>query len=187
MFRRPSIILFFVLAGCAQFSLVEPTQRVTVAKVYSVSPSTTWSGFTTQNWVRWTVDGPLLQALTFIEPVETGRPLLDISEPKNLPLFNADMTAPEVMELFKATMQQMGLHQLAARGLEPAEFGKISGFRFDFTAVSKDGLNYSGFAAGAVQSDKLHLVFYTGSQLVYFEKHREDARKVIQSIQLQKT
>jgi hypothetical protein len=61
--------------------------------------------------------------------------------------------------------------------------GGEDGFRFDFSYVSEEGLNYNGIAAGAVRDDKLYLVMYIGTTLHYFEKYIEEVDYILKSIE----
>ena len=74
--------------------------------------------------------------------------------------------------------------QVKATNLRPTQFGKASGYRFEYTYVSKHGLEMEGFAVGAVLHERLYLIIYEGTSQYYFQKHKLDVEKIIDSVSL---
>jgi hypothetical protein len=57
------------------------------------------------------------------------------------------------------------------KNLRPADFGRLPGFPFDFSFLSKEGLERQGLALGCVHAGKLLLMVYTGTREHYFKMH----------------
>jgi hypothetical protein len=105
------------------------------------------------------------------------------------------MTPNDVVEFFVANLKSVSggvdTHQLAkgivqpaairagginaasidVKNLRPADFGSLPGFRFDFSFLSKEGLERQGLALGCVHAGKLLLMVYTGTREHYFKMH----------------
>lgn len=185
-FSIPGICLLFVflLGGCAQYSLVKAGSRTNVGNVFSVDPQIDWSMYSRNDILLWTVDGPILEKVYFFPGIEHGKPLLNAANDKKMPVFASTMTPIEVMDLVEATLARLKALAIKKENLKPAPFGKHEGFRFTFSYVSEDGLNYKGFAAGTIKDQKLFLIMYTGTNLFYFDKYVEKVEKIVNSVEI---
>jgi len=178
------LIFVFFIGGCAQYSLVKAGGKTNVGNTYSVAPQIDWSMSSSNDLVVWTVDGPFLEKVFFFPAIENGKPLLKAANDKKMPFFASTMTPIEIMDLVEATLARMKAQSIKKKNLKPAPFGKEEGFRFTFSYVSEDGLDYKGFAAGTVKDQKLYLVMYVGTDLCYFDKYVAEVEKVIDSIEI---
>ena len=194
------------LTACSHYTLVQ-SQRRAVGELYTVEPQRTWSRSKEGKVEVWTVDGPLLQAVRFINGLEDGQTLIDIGgkDPK-MPRFRAHMTASEVQEFFVGSVKSIAggtdtaliargwvpssgvraaninASTLEATNLRPAKFGELSGFRFDINFLSREGLERTGIVIGTVHQEKLYLIVYTGAREYYFPRYQEDVEQIIASI-----
>ena len=180
-------VLLITLAGCAQYSLVKAeTQKIGGA--YTVDAQIAWSKHTEGKVEWWTVDGPGLEALRFFKGLDDGDALFKrpagMAKGIKFPAYRAGMTASGVMEFVVESLGRAGAADLQARGLQPAQFGSVPGFRFELTFATGNGLEMSGLAAGAVIDDALHLILYTGARIHYFPKYREDVERLLGSIEV---
>jgi hypothetical protein len=176
-----------IVTGCAHYSLVESTNDVEVGSGFMVDPVISWSRAKKEGIIIWTVDGPTLQQMLFFPGIEDGQPLFKPAseqEAAKMPLFRASMSFLEIMDLLEASFARQDLHQVKKENLQPVTFGGQEGFRFDFSYYSKAGLEYKGFAEGAVKDNKLYLIIYEGASLHYYGKYASTADKVIQSAKL---
>lgn len=170
-------------AGCAHYSLVEPQPR-TVADRYVVEPQIRWSAATDGKWEVWTVDGPGLQAVQFLNGLEDGEPLFSRTEEQKRLRFKASMTPGEIAELLADALAASGAQKVAVAGVRPHRFGTADGFRCELTFLNSAGLEKQAIAAGAVVDARLYLIVYGGARLHYFAKHREHAERIIQSVRM---
>ena len=198
MYRHAFVLMAIVLlAACGHYRLISPENRVHVVD-YTVEPQIAWSRITEADLVVWTVDGPSLAAVQFFEPIKDGYPLFsfydDFDDYKKLPVFKKDMTAIEILEFVADSMimaagrrqgisNMMGI-DIQGKNLRPSRFGSHPGFRFDMTYLSPAGLSYEGFVVGAVVDEKLYLIGYAGTREYYFPKHKDDAERLVLSIEM---
>ena len=172
-----------LLSACTHYTLLEP-QRHQVSAVYSVEPQIQWSRVKTGAIEEWTVDGPILQAVLFFDGVKDGDPLVPTyGKNQKRPLFRAGMNATEVQEFVVDSMSAMGFTDVRAENLRPFQFGSLPGFRFELHYLSADGLELNGIAAGTTGDDRLYLILYTGTRSHYFDKHKADVERMLQTIQ----
>ncbi|MBM3485925.1 MAG: hypothetical protein FJX67_04740 [Alphaproteobacteria bacterium] len=170
-----------LLAACDRYTLTE-TAPVTMADAYVVDPRIAWNRRSQGRTEIWTVDGPMLQELRFVNGLEDGEVLFGGTDAKKLPPFSPRMTAIEVVEFFALSFTRAGVTNFEHRALRPTAFAGRGGFRFEFAYSLEDGLAREGFAVGAVRDSRLYLVVYSGTQLHFFAKHKADAEAVVASI-----
>lgn len=179
--------VFLIVTGCAHYTLIEAGNKVEVGQAFRVDPEISWSMTKENGVIIWTVDGPGLERLIFFPGIDDGAPLFKTSpgqKAEKMPIFKASMTFLEVMDLLEATLVQKQFHQFGKQNLRPATIGEHEGFRVDFSYASKAGLEYKGFAAGAIKDGRLYLVMYTGTALHYYEKYAAAAENIVKSIEL---
>lgn len=206
------ILLAMVLVwigGCTHYTAV-PAERRTIGDLYSVKSNVAWSQADEAGIQLWTIDGPLLEALRFVTLSEGDTLFRTTDSDAKLPRFRAHMTPNEVVEFFVASLKSVSggvdTHQLAkgmvlpgqiragsinaasidVKNLRPADFGKLPGFRFDFSFLSKEGLDRQGIAFGSIHQQKLLLMVYTGTREYYFGKHKQDVEAIFSSVEVLK-
>ena len=176
------VVLSVLLNACAQITLVEP-KRQKIGGAFSVEPQIAWNRIPADKIEVWTVDGVGLQAVRFFKGIKDQETLFKSEEDAKLPVFRADMTPSDVMELVVDTLSRSGASQVEARGLRPADLGDAPGFRFEFAFLDADGLEGDGLASGAVIDNRLFMILYTGSRIHYFPKHKDHVDKLLQSVE----
>jgi hypothetical protein len=178
-----AILVTMLLAGCAGYSLIEP-QRIAVGDLYTVEPQIRWSATRMGKAEIWTVDGPALQAVRFVTGLKDGEALFESKTLAKRPPFKKDMTASEVMEFVVDSLSVQGGQKVVTRNLRPMPFGRIPGFRFDMTFVSREGLEEEALVAGAVVQERLLLIIYSGTHAHYFPKYKAEVERLIESIRM---
>lgn len=182
---RPLAVLVglsLLLSACAQITLVEP-KRHKIGDAFSVEAQIAWNRIPADKTEVWTVDGTRLQAVRFYKGIKDQEALFKVEKDVKLPVFRADMTANEVMELVVDTFSRAGASQVEARGLRPADFGEAPGFRFEFSFLDPDGLETEAMASGAVIDERLYMILYTGSRAHYFPKYKDNVEKLLDSVE----
>ena len=197
------------VTGCAtHYTLVEPERRL-MGNLYTIEPQRSWNRSLEGKVEVWTVDGPLLEAVRFINGLEDGQTLLEEGgkDPK-MPRFRAHMTATEVQEFFVGSVKSIAgdtdtamiargwvpsagvraaninASTLQAANLRPAKFGRLSGFRFDISFLSREGLERAGMVIGVIHKDKLYLIVYTAAREYYFPRYKGDVEQIFASIRV---
>jgi hypothetical protein len=172
-------------AACAKFSLVGPG-RLEMADAYTVDSPVAWNETSEGKVQIWTVDGPQLQRLTFVNGLEDGDPLFETKgdSAENMPRYNSAMTPLEIKELIEAGLRVSGANQLETSDFRPQAFGSIPGYRFEFSYALESGLENEGTALAAKKDGKLYLILYTGTRFYYYGKHKDDVERLIDSIRI---
>lgn len=178
-----AVFLVVIVAGCAQFSLVEPVPTV-IGDMYSVTPQIQWNSNKTGKYEIWTVDGLGLQRLQFITGIEDNEALFGGKQYEKI-VFKKNMTATEIMDLVAASFAADEARKIETKNFKPNQFGNYPGFRCDFSFVKKEGLEWDGLVVGAVIKEKLYLISYSGAHAHYFPKYRTEVERIIQSIKMQ--
>ena len=181
--RLLAFLAIIIFSGCARYSLIEPKTYV-IADIYSIEPQIAWSSSVRGKFENWTVDGPSLQTILFVKGLEDEETLFEVQGDKELPKFKPYMRANEIMEFIVDSLSSIGMGQVKATNLRPIQFGKALGSRFEYTYVSKNGLEMEGLAIGAVLHEQLYLIIYEGTRQYYFQKHKLDVEKIIDSVSL---
>jgi len=201
--------LLFAMAGCAHYSLVKP-ERLAIGDLYTIESRIAWNKATEGHVEVWTVDGPSLEALRFINGLEDGQTLLPVrSDRIKLPRFRGHMTPSEVLEFFVGTLKSFGgglqtghlargvvvsggvitaninAATVKAANLRPTQFGTLPGFRFDLSFLSREGLERDGMVLGTIHKKRLYLIIYTGAREYYYPKYREEVERLVSSIKIQ--
>jgi hypothetical protein len=185
--RRVIFLIFAValVAGCSTYNLLEP-RLVTIAGIYTVDPQIAWSVATQRKWELWTVDGPALQSVQFVKGLSDGESLFEepafLRRDEKLPGFRQSMSASEVMELVTDSFVYRGNQKVQGMNLRPQRFGGTEGFRFDMKYLTRAGLEKLATVAGAVIDGRLHLIIYSGAARHYYDRHRDDAERIMRSI-----
>lgn len=202
MKKLACLVVVLTAVGCTPYQLVPEGKVEFTGKNASTITPIAWNGKNVDAVHAWTQDGPDLQNLLFHLDIADGKTLassLDV-ESRVHPLlvlagkipdevsfrFQRSMTEPEIMDLFAASMGKLTGVPVATNNLRPATLGGEPGFRFDYSFTGKDEVRRSGFAVGAVVDSKLTIVHYYGTELYHFQKHRDDAERVIAAFQFKK-
>ncbi len=199
----PALLLLGFLSACGiQYSLVE-TERQEIGRTYSVEPQIQWSKQTVRVAVNpraeetgedtrefhayevWTVNGPQLESLLLFTGVQDGNPLFPRTEleERRFPVFRGTMQASEVLEFVVDSLSRLGNNEVEARNLRPASFGKLPGFRFELSYLSRNGLAFDGMVVGTVSGGVLHMLLFTGARGYYFPKYRDTVERLFDSIE----
>jgi len=183
--RLAALALSAVLAGCSNYALLQPA-RIQLSAVHSVDSAITWNRSNRGTSEVWTVDGPLLQSIRFVNGLRDGETLFSAAEVKNtgaLPRFGKDMDPFEVVEFLRSTLALSGVINVRADGLRPAPFGDLDGFRFEFALVPENGLRLRGFAVGAVHEERLYMIVFTAAALHYYDAYKDVAERIVASVE----
>jgi hypothetical protein len=203
------LIVFLFIGGCAHYTAV-PAERKAIGDLYSVKSNVEWCQADEGGIQVWTIDGPLLEALRFVTLNDGDTLFRSTDKDAKLPRFRAYMTPNEVVEFFEASLKSVsgGVDTyLLAKGMvapagiragsinaasidvknvRPADFGRLPGFRFDFSFLSKEGLERQGVALGCIHENKLLLMVYTGTREHYFRMHQEEVETIFSSVEMVK-
>jgi hypothetical protein len=135
----------------------------------------------------WTLNGPLLDQITFITGLKSGRAMVRQwrTTDQQVPPFRADMTPPEIAAMLETLYRvRGGAVDFRTLALSPRTFLGTNGFQLDYEHLDSDELWRKGRAVGAVVNGQLYLVMYDAARSHYYEAALPDFEAVVASAQL---
>jgi len=177
-FLSAALVLAFVVPSAVLAnSYREQGQTVSVAKSdMEVTPPQDWNKLRARPGKKaetWTLDGELLNDVTFYGGIAPGKPLVKERNKKHepLPKFEKETLLIEVPELLESTYRanrKIGLFELTS--IEPSQFLGRDGVRFNYQYVDKDGLTRKGEARAVIVEAQLFMVTFDAPRLHYFDR-----------------
>jgi len=174
-----ALLLLLALAGCVSVAKVE-TGEHTIGERMTLTLDSAWNKINLPNGgpaETWTMEGiPVDQLLIYsgikndqlihAEPRSTGSG----STPKSF-RFRSNMQPDEIVTLFEGMLTRDG-SRFTLTKLEPAPFGGLKGFRFEYSLIRKiDNVQLSGVGYGAVSKGELFAIIYMAPRLAFFPRH----------------
>jgi len=135
----------------------------------------------------WTQNGPLLDDVTFITGLRSGRYMVRQrrTADEQVPKFRADMTPPEIAAMLESLYRvRGGAVDFRTLSIRPREFLGTSGFQFDYEHLDEDELWRKGQVVGAVIDGELYLVMFDAARSHYYEAGLPDFEAIVASAQL---
>jgi hypothetical protein len=204
MMRTPKLILAataLALAGCSStggggfgsdyYSLVRVRSVQVGDGAMAVTPPRPWNRtrrlflFEDIRQVEdWTLNGPLLDGMTFVTGLKSGRYLIRQrrTEDRQVPKFRSDMTAPEITAMLESLYRvRGGSVDFRTTSLQPRRFLGYNGFQFDFEHLDTDELWRKGRAVGAVIDGKLYMILFDAARSHYYGNAIGDFESIVAS------
>ena len=196
--------LALALSGCSSFgagggfgdsyALVKVGSRQVGDGSMAVTAPRPWNRtrklflFDDVRWVEdWTLDGPLLDGMSFVAGLPSGKYLIRQSrhDDRQVPKFRDDMTAPEITAMLESLYRvRGGAIEFRTTSLQPRRFLNTNGFQFDFEHLDSDELWRRGRAVGAVVNGRLYLILYDATRSHYFDSAIGDFEAMTASARL---
>ena len=135
----------------------------------------------------WTQNGPLLDDVTFITGLRSGRYMVRQrrTADEQVPKFRADMTPPEIAAMLESLYRvRGGAVDFRTLSIRPREFLGTSGFQFDYEHLDEDELWRKGQVVGAVIDGELYLVMFDAARSHYYEAGLPDFVAIVASARL---
>ena len=132
----------------------------------------------------WTQNGPLLDDVTFITGLRSGRYMVRQrrTADEQVPKFRADMTPPEIAAMLESLYRvRGGAVDFRTLSIRPREFLGTSGFQFDYEHLDEDELWRKGQVVGAVINGELYLVMFDAARSHYYEAGLPDFEAIVAS------
>ena len=135
----------------------------------------------------WTQNGPLLDDVTFITGLRSGRYMVRQrrTADEQVPKFRADMTPPEIAAMLESLYRvRGGAVDFRTLSIRPRAFLGTSGFQFDYEHLDEDELWRRGRVVGAVINGELYLVMFDASRSHYYDAGLPDFEAIVASARL---
>ena len=181
--------------GFSDYSLVS-VRRVQVGDgSLSVAPPRPWNRhrpilFEDVRAVEdWTLDGPLLDGMSFVTGLKTGKSLIRQRrrESQQVPAFRYNMTPPEITAMIESLYRvRGGAVDFRTLSLQPRPFLGTNGFQLDYDHLDEDELWRRGRAVGAVVNGQLYLILFDAAKSHYYDAALPDFEAIVASAELKR-
>ena len=132
----------------------------------------------------WTLDGPLLDGISFVSGLESGHYLIRQRKTadQQVPKFRAEMTPPEIAAMLESLYRvRGGTVDFRTLSLQPRPFLGANGFQWDYEHLDQDELWRRGRAVGAVIDGKLYLILLDAARSHYYDAMLPDFEAIVAS------
>ena len=191
MRQHPWLYLLWIgiltLSGCTQYQAVPASKTRDIGGIFQVTPQTSWSTIKKGNREIWTVNGASLESIVFVTSIKSGESLIDHSATSkdDRPVYRDGMKAPDVVDLFEATLISNRYSQIEISKIRPVQKNGKTAFRFDFSAYDATGLKKRGFVFATMNaSNGLSLVVYEAAAEHYFSAYSDEAEAILESLKI---
>jgi len=136
---------------------------------------------------NWTLNGPLLDGLTFIGGLEHDKRIVvqRRKADRKVPNFRADMNPTEIASMIESFYRiRAGSTRFEMTGLQPREFLGRPGFQFDYAHLGGDEVERRGRAVGAVINNRFYLALFDAARMHYFDAGLPEFERIVQSARL---
>ncbi|QNM83270.1 hypothetical protein H8M03_02690 [Sphingomonas sabuli] len=201
--KLAAVAVAVALSGCSSlggggfgsdyYSLIRVKEANVGDRSLAVTPRREWNRqrhflFDDVRWVEdWTLNGPLLDDLTFVTGLPHGRYLIrtDTRSAQQVPRFDADMTALEITAMLESAYRvRGGAIDFKTLSIQPRPFLGQSGFQFDYEHLDGDELWRKGRAVGAVINGRLYLIMLDAARSHYYDDALPDFEGIVASARL---
>ena len=163
----------------------EPTK---VAKSdLTVTPAIDWNKLNARpggDAETWTLDGELLNDVSFYGGIEDDKALFREVDKKNRPLprFRKTMLLADIPTMLESSYRiarDVSIFEIGA--IEPRQVAGRKGIHFTYSFVGSDELRRNGEADGTIVDGKLYLSTYEAPALYYFDRSLADYRALVRT------
>lgn len=208
MTRRilPALLSLALLAGCAggaggpggygfnTYTLVRPGPEDVARGSMVVTPTIRWNkaprgADQIDKEENWTLNGPLLDGLTFIGDLENDKRIVQQRRKadRKVPNFRSDMSPPEIASMIESFYRvRAGASQFNMTGLAPRTFTGSSGFQYDYEYLGGDEVWRRGRAVGAIVDGRLYLALLDAVRSHYFPAALPEFERIVESARRRK-
>ena len=133
---------------------------------------------------EWTLNGPLLDDLTFVTGLRSGQYLIrqNRRDERQVPKFRGDMSALEITSMIESLYRvRGGAVDFRTLSLTPRPFLGYPGFQFDYEHLDSDELWRRGRVVGAVIDNRLYMIMYDAARSHYYANAINDFETIVAS------
>jgi hypothetical protein len=190
-----SLLLLSACAGGGpfnQYRLVEPRTESVARGSMVVTPSLRWNRaprgpHDIDREENWTLNGPLLDGLTFIGGLEDGKRIVQQRRKadRKVPNFSAAMSPQDIASMIESFYRiRAGSTRFEMTGLQPRQFLGHGGFQFDYRHLGGDEVERQGRAVGAIIGGRFYLALFDATRMHYFPAGVPEFERIVESADL---
>ena len=175
---------YYELMRARPHSVARDTMRVTPAVPWNRIPRGPYDIYREETW---TLNGPLLDSLTFIGGVENNKRIVvqRRKADRKVPNFRADMSPPEIASMIETFYRiRAGAPQFNMTNLSPRPFLGQPGFQFDYDYLGGDEVERRGRAVGAIINGRFDLALFDAAKMHYFAAGLPEYERIVESARL---
>ncbi|MBV8685901.1 MAG: hypothetical protein JOZ90_00340 [Alphaproteobacteria bacterium] len=194
----PALAALALLAGCAggpglgYYTLIQPGPRGVVQDRMVVTPGARWNraprgASDIEKEEDWTLNGPLLDSLTFIAGLEDGKRIVRqrSKADRKVPDFRSDMVPQDVAAMVETFYRvRAGASEFTLASLKPRDFLGRPGFQFDYDYLGGDEVRRRGRAVGAIIEGRFYLALFDAARMHYFDAGLPEFERLVDSARL---
>jgi hypothetical protein len=178
--------------GFGYYDLIRPGPEKVAGNRIHVVPTIAWnraprSRYDISREENWTLNGPLLDNLSFIGGVQSGKSIVRQRRraERQVPRFRPDMSPPEIASMIDTFFRiRAGAVSFNIRGLQPRTVLGHPGFQLDYDHLDGDEVERQGRAVGAVIDDRLYLILFDAVRSHYFPAGLPEFERIVESATL---
>ncbi|HTD07142.1 hypothetical protein [Undibacterium sp.] len=183
--------ILIALTGCVSVTKVDSGDRA-VGERLQLHLDGAWNQINAPSVVgpncqSWTMEGLTVDQILVYSGLKNDEPIhyqAGGSSEKKVFKFHSNMQPEQIVALYEGMLTRDG-STFTLKKLEPAMFGGVKGFHFEYTLVRKtDNVQISGTGSGAVSKGELFAIVYQAPQLVFYPRHQARVAHIIQSARL---
>jgi hypothetical protein len=193
-----SLTGLLLLTACAgggpfnRYTLVEPRSEAVARDSMIVAPTLRWNKaprgpHDIAREENWTLNGPLLDGLTFIGGLENDKRIVQQRRKadRKVPNFHADMTPQDIASMIESFYRiRAGSSRFEMTGLRPRSFLGQPGFQFDYQHLGGDEVERRGRAVGAIIGGRFYLALFDATRMHYFDAGLPEFERIVESARL---
>ena len=180
--------------GFRYYSLVRPGTEDVARGTMIVTPTIRWNKaprgpHDIQREENWTLNGPLLDGLTFIGDLEHDKRIVQQRRKvdRKVPNFRADMNPTEIAAMIESFYRiRAGSTRFEMTGLQPRQFLGHPGFQFDYAHLGGDEVERRGRAVGAIIEGRFYLALFDAARMHYFDAGLPEFERIVESARLRR-
>jgi hypothetical protein len=181
--------LVLCVAACATPFVTVQTGEQPVGDRLVIQLDGSWNRIKTNGPAQqWTLEGLPLDDLFVYSGIKDGEAIHAVTNSSAKPfLFHSTMRSDEIISLFEGMLTRDG-STFELKKSEPATFGGVKGYRFEFKLVRKvDGVEIAGLGYGAVSNGELFSIVYVAPRMTFFAKHQESVENIVRGAKIKGT
>lgn len=176
------------------YLLVQPGPENVARRTMTVTPTIRWNEarrnyYDISREENWTLNGPLLDNLTFIGGIEDGKAIVRQRrrDQRQVPRFRSTMSPPEIASMIETFYRiRAGSVRFEMTGLQPRTFLGAPGFQFDYDHLDSNEVERKGRAVGAIIANRLYMALLDGTRMHYFPAALPEFERIVESARLRR-